>query len=146
MEPVSPFLGQSEEPFKNVEFIHFLASLITSEVRVDRLTLDWEDGVWVCGVVCTQWDRAWAANQQQHKEGDSSQRSSTVETKVPDEVCVREGEHPHLLGNRVLFVRVPTLLPGSGIPLYCVSFSFEWLNSFSGCCDQISFSTTMLLC
>jgi hypothetical protein len=43
METVSPSLAQNEKPFKNVEFMHFLASLTTSEVRGDRLTLDWED-------------------------------------------------------------------------------------------------------
>lgn len=70
MEAVPPFLAQSEEPFKNVEFMHFLASLITSEVRGDRLNLDWEDGVWVLGVVPTQCNRTCAANQLQHNEGD----------------------------------------------------------------------------
>lgn len=69
METVSPFPAQSEEPFKNVEFMHFLASLITSEVSVDRLNLDGEDKVWVFGVVPPQCDKACTANQQQHKEG-----------------------------------------------------------------------------
>lgn len=50
METVSPFLAQSEESFKNVEFMHFFASLITSEVRVDRLNLHGEEWVWVLGL------------------------------------------------------------------------------------------------
>lgn len=67
METVSPFLARSEESFKNVEFMHFLASLITSEVRVDRFNLHGEERVRVFGVVPTHYDRTWAANRQQEE-------------------------------------------------------------------------------
>jgi hypothetical protein len=43
MEIVLPFLAQSEEQFKNANFMYFLASLITSGVRVDRSNLDGEE-------------------------------------------------------------------------------------------------------
>lgn len=49
METVLSFLAQSEEPFKNVDFIYLFASLITSEVRVDRSHLAGEEWVGCCG-------------------------------------------------------------------------------------------------
>lgn len=49
METVLPFLAWREEPFKNVDFIYLFASLITSEVRVDRSNLAGEERVGCCG-------------------------------------------------------------------------------------------------
>ena len=49
METVLPFLARREEPFKNVDFIYLFASLITSEVRVDRSNLAGEERVGCCG-------------------------------------------------------------------------------------------------
>lgn len=48
METVLPFLAQQEEPFKNADFIYFLASLITSVVKVDRSNLHGEERVGHC--------------------------------------------------------------------------------------------------
>lgn len=43
MEIALPSLAQSEEPFNNADFIYFLASLITSGMKVDRSNLHEEE-------------------------------------------------------------------------------------------------------
>lgn len=48
MEIVLPFPAQSGEPFKNANFIYFLASLITSGIKVDRSNLHGEECLGHC--------------------------------------------------------------------------------------------------
>lgn len=110
METVSPLPAQSEEPFKNVEFMHFLASLITSEVSVDRLNLDGEDKVWAFGVVPPQCDEPAAAQRGRLVARETAQLDRGPWTSC---VCVRESEQAPFPLPSGPFIRVPTFLPDS---------------------------------